>query len=267
MAKAFGIVNTSGNHIWVEGMQNYRPIGAFSFLGRYRVIDFSISNMSNSEIERIQVFAGNNPRSLIEHLGIGRQYDINPKTGKLQILFSESHSKNDIYNTDIAAFYENLDSIQKMKEEYVVIAPSYMVFAMDFEKLLKRSDSARHDKECVCIVFHYLLAFPHGIRLDKLVAKTANRLDLLVVEKFRDNAKNMPACRAHAVRRRPHKSVSTATEYERMSAGDHFPTHFLHFFLIFRIDRGRRRPVYTNSHSTIFSFFYSLYKRLFWAIF
>ena len=33
MAKAFGIVNTSGNHIWVEGMQDYRPISAFSFLG------------------------------------------------------------------------------------------------------------------------------------------------------------------------------------------------------------------------------------------
>ena len=77
MARAFGIVNTSGNHIWVEGMQDYRPIGAFSFHGRYRVIDFPISNMSNSGIDRIQVFAGSNPRSLIEHLGIGRHYNIN----------------------------------------------------------------------------------------------------------------------------------------------------------------------------------------------
>ena len=50
MAKAFGIINTSGNHIWVEGMQDYRPIGAFSFLGRYRVIDFPMSNFSNSDI-------------------------------------------------------------------------------------------------------------------------------------------------------------------------------------------------------------------------
>lgn len=137
MAKVFGIVNTSGNHIWVEGMQDYRPIGAFSFLGRYRVVDFSISNMSNSGIDRIQIFAGNNPRSLIEHLGTGRHYNINSKRGKLQILFAQSHSKNDIYNTDIAAFWENLDSIQKMQEEYVVIAPSYMIYTMDFDKLLK----------------------------------------------------------------------------------------------------------------------------------
>ena len=54
MSKALGIVNFSGNHIWVKGMEEYRPIGAFSFLGRYRVIDFPISNMSNSGIDRIQ---------------------------------------------------------------------------------------------------------------------------------------------------------------------------------------------------------------------
>ena len=52
MYKAFGIINSSGKHIWVEGMQTYRPISAFSFLGRYRVIDFPISNLSNSGIER-----------------------------------------------------------------------------------------------------------------------------------------------------------------------------------------------------------------------
>lgn len=137
MAKAFGIVNTSSNHIWVEGMQDYRPIGAFSFLGRYRVIDFAISNLSNSDIDRIQVFAGNNPRSLVEHLGTGRHYNINSKRGKLQILFAESFSKNDIYNTDIAAFLANKDSIQKMKEEYVIITPSYMIFTQNFRKLLK----------------------------------------------------------------------------------------------------------------------------------
>ena len=59
MARAFGIVTSSGTHIKVEGLQQYRPIGAFSFLGRYRVIDFPISNMSNSGIDRIQKITGN----------------------------------------------------------------------------------------------------------------------------------------------------------------------------------------------------------------
>ena len=76
MYKAFGIVSSSGRNIYVDGMQDYRPIGAFSFLGRYRVIDFPISNMTNSNIERIQVYINNKPRSVVEHLGTGRNYNI-----------------------------------------------------------------------------------------------------------------------------------------------------------------------------------------------
>ena len=66
MARAFGIVTSSGTHIKIEGMQQYRPIGAFSFLGRYRVIDFPISNMSNSGIDRIQVYVRNKERACEE---------------------------------------------------------------------------------------------------------------------------------------------------------------------------------------------------------
>ena len=107
MAKAFGIINTTGNHIWVEGMQEYRPIGAFSFLGKYRVIDFPMSNFSNSGIDRIHVIAGSKPRSLTEHIGSGRHYNINSKIGNVQILFAENQSRNSIYNTDIAVLDEN----------------------------------------------------------------------------------------------------------------------------------------------------------------
>ena len=109
MPKAFGIVNFAGNHIRVEGLQPYRPVGAFSFLGRYRVIDFPISNMSNSGIDNIQVYIRRKPRSLIEHLGTGRHYNINSKRGKLHILFSENGMENDIYNNDIAAYMENIE--------------------------------------------------------------------------------------------------------------------------------------------------------------
>lgn len=136
MNNAFGIVNSSGNHIWVEGLQTYRTIGAFSFLGRYRVIDFPISNMSNSGIDQIQVYLRKKPRSLVEHLGTGRHYNINSKRGKLQILFSESSSENDIYNTDIASFMENIESIERMHYPYVVIAPNYMVYTENFDTLL-----------------------------------------------------------------------------------------------------------------------------------
>ena len=62
MSKAFGIINFAGNDVQVNGMLDYRPIGAFSFLGRYRVIDFPISNMSNSGIDVMQVYVRRKPR-------------------------------------------------------------------------------------------------------------------------------------------------------------------------------------------------------------
>ena len=77
MCDAFGIVNYEGANVLDKGMQDYRPVAAFSFLGRYRMIDFPISNLSNSGVDRIQVYVKSNPRSLIEHLGTGRHYNIN----------------------------------------------------------------------------------------------------------------------------------------------------------------------------------------------
>ena len=136
MYKAFGIVSSSGRNIYVDGMQDYRPIGAFSFLGRYRVIDFPISNMTNSDIDRIQVYINNKPRSVVEHLGTGRHYNINSKSGKLQLLFSEHNNDNDIYNTDISCYLDNMESLSRMNHPYVVIAPSYMVYSIDFDQFL-----------------------------------------------------------------------------------------------------------------------------------
>ena len=68
MSRAFGIVNFAGNNIQGNPMQAYRPTGAISFLGRYRVIDFPISNMSNSGIDVMQVYVRRKPRSLVEHI-------------------------------------------------------------------------------------------------------------------------------------------------------------------------------------------------------
>ena len=47
--------------------------------------------------------------SLTEHLGTGRHYNINSKRGSLSIMYAESNQVNDIYNTDIAAYIENMD--------------------------------------------------------------------------------------------------------------------------------------------------------------
>ena len=151
MYKAFGIVNSSSRNIRVEGLEDYRPIGAFSFLGRYRVVDFPISNLSNSGIDRIQIYVQEKPRTLVSHIGTGRHYNINSKSGKLQILFSDADQRNAIYNTDIAAYYENLEYIEGMHHPYVVITPNYMVYSADFSKLIEQHIDSGAD---ITLLYH-----------------------------------------------------------------------------------------------------------------
>ena len=136
MAKAFGIVKAATNRYRVAGIQDYRPAASFPFAGRFRLIDFPVSNMSNSGIDRILVYISGNPRSLVEHLGNGSNYNINSKRGQLQVLFHDEANANPIYNTDVAKFLETMSIIEKIRQEYVVIVPSNMVFVENFDALL-----------------------------------------------------------------------------------------------------------------------------------
>ena len=136
MCDAFGIVNFETANVNIKGLGDYRPVSAFSFLGRYRLVDFPISNMSNSGINHIKVLVKSNPRSLVEHLGTGRHYNINSKRGKLHILPAASLDDKDFYNTDVNALMYNLNAIEDISQKYVVLAPSHMVYRQDFSKLL-----------------------------------------------------------------------------------------------------------------------------------
>ena len=136
MCNAFGIVNFEGQGVHVKGMQDYRPISAFSFLGRYRLVDFPISNLSNSGVNQIKVFVKTNPRSLLEHLGTGRHYNINSKRGKLHILPAKNMDENDFYSNDINSYGYNMQAIEQVNTPYVILVPSHMVYRQDFSNLL-----------------------------------------------------------------------------------------------------------------------------------
>ena len=161
MASAFGIVTSVGSYMKVEGLQDYRPIGAFSFLGRYRIVDFPVSNLSNSGIDRIQVYVSQNPRSLAEHLGNCSNYNINSKRGKLQLLFNQDSKVNDIYNTDVAAYLNNINIIERMHQEYVILTPGYMVFKQNYAKLLEQHISSGAD---VTLLYHKVDNAKSGFR-------------------------------------------------------------------------------------------------------
>ena len=176
MAKAFGIITSSPEHK-VAGMQDYRPIGAFSILGRYRVIDFPISNFSNSGIINLQVYISSKPRSLAAHIGTGRHYNINSKRGRLQLVFPVEEEFNQIYRTNIAALASNIDYIERQSQEYVVIAPSCMVFKQDFDALLQ--DHAQSGAD-VTLLYHNVDDAKHGYATCNELKLDGNRVKAIV---------------------------------------------------------------------------------------
>ena len=80
-----GIINLEEKEQDIRSLTANRPIGTVPVGGRFRVIDFVLSNMVNAGLTRISVFAKKTTRSLQDHLGSGRPWDLDRKTDGLFI--------------------------------------------------------------------------------------------------------------------------------------------------------------------------------------
>ena len=143
--RALGIISFEDNTATIQGLGDYRPVPAIAFMGRYRIIDFILSNMTNSGIDNVQVYCKEKPRNLIEHLGDGSHYNINSKRGKLRILYGEKTFSSEAYNHDVANYMLNMQYIEEDPNPYVVIAPSYFVYSLDFNEVLKQHINSKAD--------------------------------------------------------------------------------------------------------------------------
>ncbi len=152
MNNILGIVNCESYPSDSFGAIRYRNLGAVSFLGRYRLIDFVLSNMTNSGIDNIEVLIRDNPYSLLEQIGNGSNYNINSKRGKLNILLNDNISRSSVYNTDLAILNENLRLIRESSCEYVLIAPAHILLSVDYAQVLKAH--AESDADCTLIYTH-----------------------------------------------------------------------------------------------------------------
>lgn len=143
--RALGIVSFENSQANVGGLDDYRPVPAIAFLGRYRIIDFILSNMTNSGIDNIHVYCKEKPRNLFAHLGTGQQYNINSKRGELRILYGEKPFSSPVYNNDIANYMLNMQYIEEDPNPYVVVAPSYFVYSLDFSGVLQQHIESKSD--------------------------------------------------------------------------------------------------------------------------
>ena len=94
-ASAIGIIFSNLHEENVPELVRRRTMASIPFGGRYRLIDFALSNMVNSGITTVGLMTNNNYRSLIDHIGSGKDWDLARKDGGLILLppFSEKHDK------------------------------------------------------------------------------------------------------------------------------------------------------------------------------
>lgn len=132
-----GIIFPNSYDDQISALCNERLMASIPFASRYRVIDFLLSSMVNCGIDNISIIVRKNYRSLMRHLGAGREWDLTRKNGGLNIVppFAEKTVK--VYNGRVEALASIVDFLKTQKEEYVVIADSNIVANFNFNAMLK----------------------------------------------------------------------------------------------------------------------------------
>ncbi|WP_040214856.1 glucose-1-phosphate adenylyltransferase subunit GlgD [Clostridium polynesiense] len=137
-----GIINLDENEDDMMELTVQRPLASIPIAGRYRIIDFILSNMTNAGIENIAIFAKNNSRSLVDHISNGRPWDLNRKRFGLRFF---NFGKEDPEHNDVNNFAENLDYFKIASQEYVIMAPSYMIYNIDFSEVAEAHENSGND--------------------------------------------------------------------------------------------------------------------------
>ena len=110
---------------------------AVAFGGKYRIIDFPLSNCINSGVDTVGVLTQYQPLRLNTHIGIGIPWDLDRNIGGVTVLPPYEKSSNSEWYTGTAnAIYQNLEYMESYNPEYVLILSGDHIYKMDYEVML-----------------------------------------------------------------------------------------------------------------------------------
>lgn len=126
-------------------LTNKRTMASLPYGGRYRQIDFSLSNMTNSGIRHIGIITKHNYQSLMNHIGSGQEWDLNIEEGGLEYLtpFAQGHTGS--YRGKLEALNSAMDFFKLSGEEYVVLSDSAVLCAADLREIVESHISSGAD--------------------------------------------------------------------------------------------------------------------------
>lgn len=136
--RAIGIILAGGNNKMMKALSNKRAIAAMPIAGSYKSIDFVLSNMTNSHIQKVAVITQYNARSLNEHLSSSKWWDFGRKQGGLFVFTPTITAESSYWYRGTAdSLYQNLEFLKSSHEPYVVIASGDGVYKLDYNKVLE----------------------------------------------------------------------------------------------------------------------------------
>ncbi|MDY6221807.1 MAG: glucose-1-phosphate adenylyltransferase subunit GlgD [Candidatus Alectryocaccobium sp.] len=136
--RALGIILAGGNNSMMRELSNRRAIAAMPIVGSFRAIDFALSNMTNSGVNKVAVLPQYNARSLNEHLNSSKWWNFGRKHGGLFVFTPTLTEGNSWWYRGTAdAIYQNMDWLKRSHEPYVIIASGDGIYKMDYSKMLE----------------------------------------------------------------------------------------------------------------------------------
>ncbi|WP_442603929.1 glucose-1-phosphate adenylyltransferase subunit GlgD [Paenibacillus sp. KN14-4R] len=145
MNRVMGVINLVNEPDDLEELTLARCTASVPFGGRYRLIDFALSSMVNSGIDNVAVFTQHKYRSLMDHLGSGKEWDLDRKRGGLFVLPAVMDDPTGRARGDLYQFYCHRDYFHRGKEEYVLISGSHMVCNINFNEAVHFHEQNRAD--------------------------------------------------------------------------------------------------------------------------
>lgn len=139
---AVGLIFTNIHDSSIPELTRQRTIASVPFGGRYRLIDFMLSSMVNSDITKIGVITHNNYQSLLDHLGTGKDWDLARREGGIKILppyitSFENAASGKYYSSRLEALMGAVNFIGRCNEDYIVMSDCDIICNIDLQDVIE----------------------------------------------------------------------------------------------------------------------------------
>ena len=135
MKQVVGIINLQEGNSLIRELAATRAVEALPFAGRYRLVDFAISNMVNSGISAVGLLLPDFSRAVLDHIRSGKDWDLARRRDGLTYL-PAALPDNDSRKGDLKDIYANLDFAELSGRQYVLLTNASYIYNIDFENVL-----------------------------------------------------------------------------------------------------------------------------------